>query len=666
MNTQMVEARQMKRTKNNINMHWEFALSDHKPTHEKFWQHVDLPHTWNTEDIPAGGNNYRRGTGWYRKQFDLAPYQSDRRYFLYFEAASIVAEVMVNGVTLGEHRGAFAAFSYEVTNVLQTGTNEILVRVNNEHHEDVPPLQGDFSMYGGLYRSVHLITTSKTCVSCLDYASRGVQIKTKSLNDLRAEIEVAAKIDTCDSKQSCILRHQVYEADGYTLVSEVSSRVEVKANTVMTEVLPMIIDHPHRWHGKKDPYCYIVITQLVDPADDSVLDEVTQKLGLRTCELDPNEGFKLNGEHYALQGVCRHQDSLYRGWAITPEHEDVDMKYIIDVGATAVRLAHYPHSQRFYELCDEAGLVVWAELPIVDFVNPTKAFVDVVNKMTIEFARQTQHHPSICFDGIFNEMKLKEGEPELPILRTVNDLMKQESWGRVTVSATDVDHDELMNITDGIGLNYYSGWYVHQDDPEYVGEYVDEWHAKYPDKPIAISEYGAGASVQHHQMDFSESKPVHDAVFHPEEYQSRVHEIVYEELCKRDYLWGTFIWNLFDFAACQRSEGDHPGRNDKGIITFDRCTPKDTYYFYKANWSDRPVLYITSRRFVERSVGAYPVKVYTNLGAVKLYLDDQLVSEMKPNEMNVCVWDRIAFKPGTTQIKITADGYEDQCVVECR
>lgn len=655
---------------------WKFLRSDANGAEQPqfddgAWQTVDLPHTWNAKDGEDGGNNYYRGPGWYRRHLDLssvAPNTAGKSFFLKFDAAATVADVYVNGKAAGTHKGNFAAFCFDITPLLHTtGDNVIAVRVNNAHREDVAPLSGDFTIFGGLYRDAHLLVLNNLSISPLDYASSGVYVRQVKISPERADLEIKTALRNADdAEKSATTRCTILDQEGHAVqTADVAGTIPAQGEGMMTETLA--VDHPHLWNGRKDPYLYTARVDLLE--NGKVVDSVTQPIGLRFFHVDPNTGFSLNGQSYPLHGVNRHQDWLDEGWAITPAQHEEDVRLIEELGCTGLRMSHYQHAQHFYDLCDRDGEVVWAELCMVNQIGQSAEFADITKQQLTELIKQNFNHPSIMFWGLFNELRFKptdkraDGKPAWQLVSDLNDLAHQLDPSRLTTAASNQKVDHPMNfITDVIALNRYFGWYSPGVDN--WGKELDSFHAQFPNRCIAISEYGAGASIHQHEADPTRPKP--GGPWHPEEWQNVVHEQAWNAMKERPWLWGEFLWCLHDFANDARHEGDHPGRNDKGLLTYDRATKKDAFFWYKANWSDEPVIYITSRRFTPRSLTTETIKVYSNCDSVELKLNGQSIgSRTSPD--HIFLWNDAPMPAGENQLQVTGTRngkeYGDSCTI---
>ncbi|MBN1511469.1 MAG: glycoside hydrolase family 2 protein [Phycisphaerae bacterium] len=642
------------RETHDLNTEWRFQKADPADAaspelDDSAWDSVTLPHTWNARDGQDGGNNYYRGPAWYRRAWEIPESLRSRRLFLRFGAANTVADVHFNGTHLGRHRGGFAAFAFEITPHIQFGKKNVLaVRVDNGHFEDVPPWSADFTFFGGLYRSVELLITGPTCISPLDHASPGVFITQTRVTDDRADLDVRTRLSH-GANADCTARliASVEDAEGKT-VAEATQNVAFSRPGNLDVSQRLTIDKPHLWNGRKDPYLYAVRVRL--ETETQILDEVRQPLGLRYFRVDADKGFFLNGRPYALHGVNRHQDRLDKGWAIGKTEHDEDFALIRELGCTGVRLAHYQHDDYVYSLCDKAGLVVWAEIPLVNRIHDSQAFRDNARQQLVELIRQNYNHPSILFWGVHNEITapwLKGSPDPTNLIRDLHNLAKTEDATRLTTCAgcDPIDHPANWQ-TDVVALNHYSGWYV--GGPESFGPWIDGIRKAHPDKPIGISEYGAGASILHHED--PPAKPKHNGPWHPEEWQTLVHEQHWRAMQDRPYLWCTFIWNMFDFAVDGRNEGDTPGRNDKGLVTYDRRTRKDAFHAYKANWTDEPMVYIASRRFQERTTASANVRVYSNCEDVELFVNEKSLGPKRADH-GAFVWPDVTLQSGRNAIR---------------
>jgi beta-galactosidase len=624
------------------------------------WTAVSIPHCWGWEAAQAG-KNYFRGPGWYRRELPVSV-EAGKRYFLRFEAASLVAEVFLNGSLVGEHRGGFGAFCFEITKQLSaTGTNLLAVRVDNSKAPDIAPLAGDFSVYGGLYRPVHLIVTGEENIALTDHGSPGVAWLQTSVNETQAVLDVTAQISNGTKTKSPLkLVTSVIDAAGRT-VAVGEQAVTLARSETAPYFLRVTVPQPHLWNGRKDPYLYRAVVEL-QTTNGAVVDSVAQPLGLRYYAVDPDKGFFLNGQPYHLHGVDRHQDFMNEGWAITEADMDEDIALLKELGATVIRCAHYQHSDYFYSQCDQAGIMVWAEIPQVNIIRDNPEFENTSRNQLLDLIRQSINHPAIFAWSLFNEVGGSSDDPHRE-LQDLNALAHGEDPTRPTIEATMTDSRPQMNrISDLLGWNIYPGWY--RGEKEDYGRELDSRRDSSKHGGFCVSEYGAGANPAQHEQNPQHPKAA--GPWHPEEWQAEVHEAAWAALKQRPFVWGTFVWCMFDFAVSTRHEGSTPGLNDKGLVTRDRQTKKDAFYFYKANWSDEPVLYLTSRRFTERTNAVTNVKIYSNADKVELLLNGVSQGARSDGTNGVFVWPDVKLSPGENHVQARADragkSLSDECV----
>ncbi|MFY0654572.1 MAG: hypothetical protein JXQ96_21230 [Cyclobacteriaceae bacterium] len=632
-------------------------------------EEVTLPHSWNTKDAQEG-IPYFRGEGQYTKTFSAPDSWQNQRVFIRFEGVNIKSKVVLNKQEVGKHKGGYAAFSFEITDFLKYGAENILeVTVNNEANLDVPPLVGDFNNYGGIYRPVSLIVTTPVCITPLDYASPGIYLKQKSVSKEQADIQVLTKLSNrSGEKVSIEYETTILDASGTVVDNKTSTHVLLKDAEVWHNYT---LQYPHLWHGKKDPYLYQVRIDIKQGGQ--IIDSKTEPLGLRYFRIDANEGFFLNGEAMDLRGVSRHQDRKDKASAISDADHLQDMDLMLEMGINALRLAHYQHAEKIYDMTDSSGVIVWAEIPWVGLpggflggsngYENTDVFHSNAKQQLFELIRQNYNHPSIVMWSIFNEIQNPEGAQPTELIKQLNQIVKSEDPSRLSVGASMLkpkDNENVHNVTDAIAWNRYFGWYY--EEPADMSTFLDELHENYPDYKIGISEYGAGGSIVQHTDKLERPNPMGSP--HPEEWQSYYHEEHLKIFDERPYVWGTFAWNMFDFGSHFRKEGDHHGINDKGMITYDRKVKKDVFFFYKANWSDEPVLHITSSRYIFRNQAKTQVKVYTNLKEVSLKINGQTF-ETKSPEKGIVTWDNITLDKGNNGIIVQANHngktYTDDC-----
>ena len=635
-----------------LNNDWNFRFSHQvqKGTEVR----VDLPHTWNAQDALSGKIDYKRGIGNYEKNLFIRPEWKGKRLFIRFEGVNNIADVFINRRHIGEHRGGYGAFIFEITGKVEYGKeNSILVRVNNGEQLDIMPLVGDFNFYGGIYRDVHLLITDETCISPLDYASPGVRLIQDSVSHRYAKVRAIVDLSNGSSGNQEV-ELNVRLLDGQRVVKEGTKNVNLSGNEVMQQELTFEIDQPHLWNGRQDPFLYQAEVTLF--RNGQMVDRVTQPLGLRFYRIDPDKGFFLNGKHLPLQGVCRHQDRSEVGNALRPQHHEEDVALMLEMGVNAVRLAHYPQATYFYDLMDKNGIIVWAEIP---FVGPggynDRGFVDLPafrangKEQLKELIRQHYNHPSICVWGLFNELT-ELGDNPVEYIKELNVLAHQEDTTRPTTSASNQMGD-LNFITDAIAWNRYDGWYG--GTPADLGKWLDRMHKDHPEICIAISEYGAGASIYHQQDSLVKTVPT--SWWHPENWQTYYHIENWKTISSRPYVWGSFVWNMFDFGAAHRTEGDRPGINDKGLVTFDRKVRKDAFYFYKANWNrEEPMLYLTGKRNTVRTQRLQTIIAFTNQAGAELFVNGKSYGKTTPDSYAILEWKNVELEPGENEIKVVS------------
>ncbi|WP_302369236.1 glycoside hydrolase family 2 protein [Bacteroides clarus] len=612
---------------------------------------VTIPHTWNAR-YQVGTTKYNRELMVYKRNVIIGEEMKNKRLFLYFEGVNSVADVFVNNQTVGQHLGGYTAFCFEITDYVRIGDNVLEVWANNAYRTDVLPISGDFNVYGGIHRPCSLIVTEKNCISPVFYASPGVFIHQKSITSEKAVFTVETILSLKESKRALRLCTKVCDTTGKVIAKDV---VNVTGERVEQ---PMHILKPILWNGKENPYLYDVIVELYDGG--KLVDRVTQKTGFRYFKVDHDKGFYLNGKLLDLHGFCRHEDFAGKGSALTSKEYDIDMKLIKEVGATAMRLVHYPHAETMYNLCDENGIILWTEIPLCgpggfDFTGylNNKGLKDNARQAVKELVYQKYNHPSICFWGIFNELLVTDNRRfqayDSPIffVKELNKLYKSLDTSRLTTFATCVDETNFLGGADLVAWNKYFNWKIAE---KAAGQFFDNVKANSQNYPVGVSEYGAAGSIYQHTCPFENVELARR--IHPEEYQAICHEGYWLAFIERPYLWGKFIWQFSDTQSFFRRDGDMDGINDKGNITYDRKTKKDAFYFYKANWSQEPVLYLCSRRFTERTNPGTQVKVYSNLDEAVLYINNKKIGKCKKDKINRMIWNDITLLPGKNVIRV--------------
>ena len=574
---------------------WEFTGPDGTTTT------VDLPHTWNARDGQDGGNDYWRGTCIYRTHFAAPQFNTaSHQVWIQFDGVNASAHVVLNGSPVCNHDGGYSTFRANITELLRD-ENELTVYVDNSKNDRVYPQKADFTFYGGIYRDVSLMVVSKNHFALDYFGGPGIRI-TPTVQGADASVQVTTW----------------HDGEG-----EVSIELlDAAGNTVATGKGPDItltIFNAHLWNGVKDPYLYSCKARLV--VNGTVEDETTTRFGVRSFKVDPKKGFFLNGKSYPLHGVSRHQDRKGLGNAITREMHDEDMALIKEIGANTIRLAHYQHDQYFYDLCDEVGMVVWAEIPYISEHMPNGR-ENTISQMK-ELIIQNYNHPCIVCWGVSNEITIstKDKKDMLDNHRQLNDLCHEMDKTRLTTLACYAmcgPFNRSAHITDMVSWNLYLGWYV----PGFILNdlWMGFFHLCFPNRPFGYSEYGAEGMPNLHSTHPHRGD-------HTEEYQAKYHEYMLRCFKRHPWMWATHVWNMFDFAADARDQGGEPGMNHKGLVTFDRKTKKDSFYLYKAWWSDEAFVHICSKRFVERTGSTATVKVYSNQSTVALYVNGNKVGE---------------------------------------
>lgn len=611
-----------------INENWKFVktAADAVSAAATEGEAVTLPHTWNALDGQDGGNDYYRGRCWYVKEFAIPQKEASDRVYLEFLGAAMTADVFINGAHAAHHEGGYSTFRVDVTEKLSRN-NVLAVSVDNGDNTTVYPQKADFTFYGGLYRGVRMLVVPQTHFDLDDCGGPGIRVtprvdleKGKAVVTTEAWITAPAK--TAKSWETGDAGFATFTVNGERQRVPIEVQTELPedgdAQTISEKRgyarAVFTIENVHLWDGINDPYLYTASAALESK------DEVSTRFGCRTFRIDPQEGFFLNGHPYLLRGVSRHQDFKGVGNALTIEHHKKDMEIIKELGATTLRLAHYQHAQEFYDLCDENGLLVWAEIPYIT-MHMKDGRANTLSQME-ELVVQNYNHPSILCWGLSNEITAASAVNEdlLENHRLLNDLCHRLDTTRPTTMANVFmleQESPILEIPDINSYNLYFGWYL--GELEQNEEFFDEYHAKYPDRVIGFSEYGADANPQ-----YQSAAP--EKGDYTETYQTVYHEHMLKMIEERPWLWATHVWNLFDFAADGRDEGGKHGENQKGLVTFDRKTKKDAFYLYKAAWNKKePFVHLCGSRYVDRTEAVTEVKVYSNCTEVTLFVDGKAV-----------------------------------------
>lgn len=651
--TRAIGQRQQRRRRNNmrniinLNKDWKFiqkdaGLPNSLPTD---WTSVDLPHTWNAVDGHDGNGSFDRGTYWYAKTF-ATPKQAfgGNRIFVEILAAGQQATVYVNGTEVVYHEGGYSTFRADVTDLCkEDGENLLVVACSNERKESVYPQSADFTFYGGLYRGVNIISVPDAHFDLEYYGGPGIQVTPTSCDCGGAMFDIVTYTKGIDENFTVL--YSICDAEGQEVAGGCRSADDTKIKLFVPDAKKWEID---------DPYLYTV-TALLQRRNEA-FDEVSARVGVRSFSCDPDKGFIINGKETPLRGVSRHQDMLYKGNALSKADHYHDAELIKELGANTIRLAHYQHNQYFYDACDEMGFVVWAEIPFISVMNKDpEAHQNCISQMK-ELIIQNYNHPSICFWGISNEIliggiseQLVENHKEL------NELVKELDPTRLTtiahVSMTPIE-SPLHHITDVISYNHYFGWYGGKMEEN--GPWMDNFHKVHPDLCLGLSEYGCEGIVTYHG-------PNPACKDYSEEYQALYHEHMAKMLEERPWIWSSHVWNMFDFGCAARDEGGVAGRNNKGLITIDRKTKKDSYYIYKAYWNKTPMVHICGRRYAQRAGETTEIRVYSNEPMVTLYLNGEKVEEKSAEKVFVF---RVALVEGQNIVVAVAGDVKDSITLE--
>jgi len=675
-----------------FNEGWKFSLdataNEIAPTDS--WSDVKLPHTWNDHDaqnvvrqpdMDRSASTYLRTCGWYQNTLQIPEeWKGKKQVFVRFEAASIAATVYLNGRIVGEHKGAFTAFCIDLTDDLKYGqANDLRLEVDNRWRADVPPISGGFALFGGLYRPAQVIVTDQLCFSPMVLGGPGLMIDTdnRGIIDLRYSVKYNkysyAKMDVRVPEVEATVRTYIYDAEGTEVAK---SEEKIQHPTGESEYNQQLsIDNPHLWQGIKDPYLYRARVELYEA--DTLRDVIELKFGFRKVGISKEKGFTLNGEPYPVYGVSRHQDLRDKGWALSREDDLRDLEIMKEMGVTAIRMAHYPQSEQIHQLCDSMGFLVWDEVSLVNDLRNTEAFCANTETFAKEMIFQLYNHPSVAWWGIFNELDHPATNHPGTLLDGLNYLFHEIGGQRLTASASNKGNRYYDGIADAPSWNNYPGWYwmlrwpyeeENKGRVEGFGEWMDYRSKELEGRRFALSEYGAGGNPSHH-MDTplpEQMMKTMNSPYHPEEWQSYVHEEDWRTICQHsEQLWGSFVWAMFDFVVPGWSEGGLDNINTKGLVTHDRQTRKDAFYFYKANWNPEPMLYIASRRFTEREQDVTDIKVYTNCSETTLFVNGKKIATNAPDEIHVCRFPNVKLQPGKNVIKVTAKQGKTKLTDQC-
>lgn len=620
-----------------INDGWRFHYGFQAPDYEI--TDISLPHTWNRKDAMFGDKNYFRGLCNYSRTLPDDIKQPGKRVFLKVNAAQTIADVFIDNHFVTQHRGGYTAFTTEITDFLIPGKDSKLeIRVSNAPTMDVAPICGDFNIYGGLPRGVELIITEPLCIAPDYYASPGIFFRQGEVTDKKATLQVETHLSSDASTG----------LDGYELETSIWDGKDL----VCSEIIPvndiskpltvnLSVDKPKLWDGPANPFMYCGRVEL--KKNGKTVDTREVPVGLRNFNVTADSGFFLNGHPHRLNGVNRHEDISERASALTAADHRQDFELIKEMGCNAVRMSHYPQSEYFLQLLDSAGIASWVEIPFVNVYVNNPAYDENLKQQLKEMIMQYHHHPSIFAWGLFNEINSGWLDRPSKMVVTLDSISHSLDPSRMTMGASN-QNDDFNGTPDIIAFNKYFGWYG--GEPSELGAWLDKEHSAHPERKIGMSEYGAGGSVE--QQSYALVKPEPWGHWHPENWQTNYHIESYRQLARRNYLWCNLIWCMYDFCAASRNEGDTPGRNDKGLVTYDRKVKKDAFYFYKANWNkDDKFVHIAGKR-QPRNGTATTVMAFTNDGEAELFVNGRKLNKITPDEVNVLIWEDVpVFSEGT-------------------
>lgn len=624
-----------------LNENWKFTEvnnEDYSKIEIDSFDEVSIPHSWNAKDACEGSQEYERKACWYQKQLVKDESWIGKRIFIEFKGVNSITKVYLNGEKVGKNECGFSTFRYEITDFLNKEENLLSIQVDNREYEHIYPRTADFTFFGGIYRDVNLIIVEDTHFDLMDDGSLGVYV-TPVYNKGNADILINSLVT---NPSDTIVKYEIYEKENLLSTMEQSA----KKPTVDIELKDVTL-----W-SRENPHLYTLKAFIF--SDDKKIDSLSIPFGIRYFSIEGEEGFFLNGEKTYLKGVSRHQDKFLKGWAIDKDDMNLDMELIKEMGVNSVRLAHYQHDQHFYDLCDQNGMVVWAEVPFISEMAKSKEAHENIKQQLRELVKQNYNHPSICFWGISNEITMHgESEQLYNNLKEMDKLVKELDTTRLTSTANVMMvniKSEFNYITDALAYNHYFGWYLGQ--VENFKSWFENFHEANPGLSIGCSEYGSEGLVRYHT-----DKPIRGD--YSEEYHALYHEKVWQLFSKTPYLWGSHVWNMFDFSSKMRNEGGVKGMNNKGLVTYDRKIKKDAFYMYKASWSDEKFVHITSKRFLERITQNIDVKVYSNCNNVELFVNGNLINAQ--SDKKTYIFKDVELQMGENIIKVIGD---NKCVDE--
>ncbi|WP_410222161.1 glycoside hydrolase family 2 TIM barrel-domain containing protein [Pedobacter sp.] len=637
-----------------FNNNWKFAkITDTAQTRDH-WQNVNLPHTWNAVDMQTG-NNFYEGEALYEKSYVFDEKLKGKRIFIRFEGVGQVADLYVNNSLIGSHKGGYSAFAFDISYAVKYGENNLIkIKVNNKARADVIPVNHFlFGIYGGIYRPVSLIITDLVNISVTDYASSGVYITQKNVSKQKADVSIAVKVENLSGKPTSIsLRNTIYNSLGKKVTQKITQHLlSPMGRQEITQDLT--VNDPTLWNGLENPYLYKVSTEILK--ENKIIDHIDQPLGLRKIELIAGEGVFLNGKKYPMHGVARHQDRWAYGSALSNVQHAEDLAIIKEMGATTIRLAHYQQAEYMYAKADSIGFLVWAEIPFVNTFTRDEA--DNAKQQMEELVKQNYNHPSIYIWGLHNEVYGKTPADYPAVLtRNLNDLAQKLDPNRYTGAVSGyAEMNRPTNLNAQVqGINHYFGWYGGN-----IGD-LKEWaqniEKNYQGYNLILSEYGADGNIfQQQEQATLPDKWDYTSSFYPENFETKTHEKQWGIIAKHPVILASYVWNMFDFATPMWNRGSLTARNMKGLVSFDRKIKKDAFFWYKANWSKEPVIYLTERRTIERKNAITPVTVYSNQGEPSLFVNGKKIntSPVYGETAVHYIFNAVPLKKGKNKIRAT-------------
>jgi beta-galactosidase len=611
---------------------------------------VNLPNTWNDKDFMSDKGFYR-GEGSYQKDLMIPESDRGKRIFIHFEGVSNVATVFCNWKKVGKHNGAYNGFTVELTDQVKYGEkNTIVVICDNTHQLDMRPISADFNVYGGIYRDVWLEKSDENaCISPMFYGSNGMLVKQKSVSSSRVHLQTEIHLTTKSDYQGCTVEFSVIDVNGKIVASETTSNIYNDKC-----VINLSVANPHLWQGTADPYLYKVVA--VMKRNGKEIDRVEDKTGFRSYYIDNEKGFFLNGQHLKLHGIARHQEWAGIATALKKENHDIDLNLMEEMGINAMRMAHYPQAQYMMDEADRRGFVVWEEIPFVSNYIPSESLDENLREDLREMIYQNYNHPSICFWGIFNEVSGGHNR----IAAELNDMVHELDPSRLSTSATCFEGD-FNFISDVLGWNKYFGWYNGKNTD--LGPFLDQWHADHPNTRTCVSEYGGGAGLHQHIAKAPNEGGYRMALsrFHPMETQTMIHHNALKDISERDFVWGSFLWNMFDFGSSLRQEGESNNLNDKGIVSHDRKVKKDAFYLYRANWNKKsPTTYLCSKGYTDRKEDVTDVMGFVSDGEATLLINGKKIGSQKADNVHTVIWKDVKLNQGENTVVLKSAHGRDE------